>query len=346
MSEAHTLLYQFYLIVQWIFLSSTIILFNKHLLSSRHFHFPLTLVMMHMAFVSACAHLYRYLGWTEAPNISWRDVGTRFVPIAALFAASLGFGNAAYLYISVAFVQMLKAATPVAVLLCSFALGLEQPNAQLGGYVVLIAIGVAIACYGQLQLDWTGVMLQIGAVLAEALRLCLVNIALTARGIKLPSVTFLSVVAPLCAAVLLPAWAYLEAAAVCRNRFAPIRHLGFLTLLANASVAFLLNLATMALIKNTSALTLNVSGVFKDIGLILFSVGISGAVVTNLQYGGYALAILGVSLYSAYKRAQAASPTPEPPASGPPRGIRSKNKRESNDDEEEEAEPLASPPKC
>jgi hypothetical protein len=58
---------------------------------------------------------------------------------------------------------------------------------------------------------------------------------------------------------------------VSHNYFAPLRHVGFLVLSANASAAFLLNLATMALIKHTSALTLNVSGVFKDIGLILWS---------------------------------------------------------------------------
>ena len=69
-----------------------------------------------------------------------------------------------------------------------------------------------------------------------------------------------------------------------RHNGAALRHVGFATLLANASVAFLLNLGTMALIKHTSALTLNVSGVFKDIGLILWSVAVSGAVVTHLQY--------------------------------------------------------------
>ena len=60
----------------------------------------------------------------------------------------------------------------------------------------------------------------------------------------------------------------------------------------------------MALIKHTSALTLNVSGVFKDILLIVWSVVVSGALVTPLQYCGYAIAIVGVSAYSRYKRNQ------------------------------------------
>ena len=67
-----------YLILQWVFFSSSIILFNKWLMTTGKFHFPLTLVIMHMVFVTACAQLWRRMGWTEAPSISWSDVGTRF----------------------------------------------------------------------------------------------------------------------------------------------------------------------------------------------------------------------------------------------------------------------------
>ena len=56
---------------------------------------------------------------------------------------------------------------------------------------------------------------------------------------------------------------------------------GFLTLASNSSVAFLLNLATLALIKHTSALTLNVAGVVKDLLLILWSVVRAGALVST-----------------------------------------------------------------
>lgn len=38
--------------------------------------------------------------------------------------------------------------------------------------------------------------------------------------------------------------------------------------------------------------------------LIGWSVVVSGAVVTSLQYFGYLVALVGVTMYSAYKRAQ------------------------------------------
>ena len=73
-------------------------------------------------------------------------------------------------------------------------------------------------------------------------------------------------VAPACALCLLPPWLWWEGRPLLHHRMAPLHHVGAPLLLLNASVVVLLNLSTMALIKHTSALTLNVSGVFKDIG--------------------------------------------------------------------------------
>lgn len=126
---------------------------------------------------------------------------------------------------------------------------------------------------------------------------------------KLSPLAFLYYVAPLCAVVLALPVALLELPKLSAHQFHAVRRVGVLTLLLNASVAFALNLATMALIKNTSALTLNVSGVFKDLLLILWSVVVSGAIVTPTQYFGYAIAVAGVSAYSHYKRTQASQPT-------------------------------------
>ena len=97
-----------YLIAQWIALSSSIILFNRSILTTT-FPLPCTLVLMHMSFAAACAAVWKWLGWIEVPHVTARMYLLRFVPIGMCFAASLTFGNAAYLFISVAFVQMLKA---------------------------------------------------------------------------------------------------------------------------------------------------------------------------------------------------------------------------------------------
>ena len=306
MVRTSALALQAYLILQWVSLSSLIILFNKYLLSDAGFHFPLTLVIMHMCFITFATQVWALLGWAEVPAVSREDLLTRLLPIALFFALSLGLGNAAYLYISVAFVQMLKATTPVAVLLTSFAFGLEQPSPRLALYIVLISSGIGTACAANVELNTLGLLVQLGAVVTEAVRLALVQLTLSGR-YKFSPIGFLYYAAPLCAAVLALPWLFFEGEAVTRHRGAAFRRVGAAMLLANASVAFLLNLSTMALIKNTSALTLNVSGVFKDLFLIGWSVVVSSAVVSATQWTGYGVAMVGVLGYSHYKRAKQAA---------------------------------------
>ena len=257
-----------YLLVQWIFVSSLLILYNKYLLS-HGFRHPLTLTLLHMIFGSLASATWKALGLETVPKVSFRDWLSNFLPVGMAFAASLSFGNEAYVYISVAYIQMLKASTPVAVLLLSFLFRLEQPTVRLAVFVVLISSGVTIACMAQIEKSILGTTLQLVAVLCEGVRLCLVNMLLTSsRGLKLSSIANLYYIAPACMLSLLGPWALLEAESVLANSAEALRREGFLVLLSNSCVAFALNLATLALIKRTSALTLNVAGVVKDLLLI------------------------------------------------------------------------------
>jgi hypothetical protein len=99
---------------------------------------------------------------------------------------------------------------------------------------------------------------------------------------------------------------------------AKIYDLGLFTLLANASVAFMLNLAVVFLVSNwlkhwhwttsihadtihqigkTSALVLTLSGVLKDILLVIASMVIFGDPVSGLQAFGYSIALAGLVYY-------------------------------------------------
>lgn len=140
-----------YLIAQWIFFSSAIILYNKYILSSLGFAFPLTLVLMHMTFVTLCANVWKRLGLATVPSISWRDIGLRFVPIAMCFGGSLAFSNLAYLYLSVAFIQIMKASSPLWVMVVSFIFGVEQPSWMLALWIAIIFGGVLTASVAQVN---------------------------------------------------------------------------------------------------------------------------------------------------------------------------------------------------
>lgn len=52
------------------------------------------------------------------------------VPIALCFALTLPLGNLAYVFLSVSFIQMLKAFTPAIVMVVAFLFGVETPDSK------------------------------------------------------------------------------------------------------------------------------------------------------------------------------------------------------------------------
>ena len=81
----------------WISLSAGVILYNKYILTSFGFPFPVTQTMMHMAFCSVLAFvIVRVLKLVKGVNMT-RDVYVqKIVPVGFLFAIVLWLGNSAY----------------------------------------------------------------------------------------------------------------------------------------------------------------------------------------------------------------------------------------------------------
>jgi drug/metabolite transporter (DMT)-like permease len=211
-----------YFVVQWVFLSSSLILYNKQLISGSFRH-PVTLVLFHMLFGACAAATWRGLGWENVPAVGLRSWVSGFLPVGVCFAASLALSNMAYIYISVAYIQMIKALTPVIVLLISFAIGIEAPTLRLTFYIVLISLGVTISCASQIDASIAGTVMQLAAIFFEALRLCLINILLAQKGLKLSAIANLFYIAPTCFLCLLGPWAMLEAPHVLTDHAAAIR---------------------------------------------------------------------------------------------------------------------------
>lgn len=282
----------------WIFLSFTVIVFNKYILDRKMFNwpYPISLTMIHMAFCSSLAFLLIRVFKVVEPVSMSRDLYLRsVVPIGALYSLSLWFSNSAYIYLSVSFIQMLKALMPVAVYSLGVLFKKDAFKSDTMANMVSISIGVAIAAYGEARFDAWGVMLQLGAVVFEATRLVMIQILLTSKGITLNPITSLYYVAPCCLAFLSVPWFIVEFPLL---RETSSFHFDFLIFGTNSLCAFALNLAVFLLVGKTSALTMNVAGVVKDWLLIAFSWSVIKDTVTPINLAGYGIAFLGVGYYN------------------------------------------------
>ncbi|CAM8978708.1 unnamed protein product [Rhodiola kirilowii] len=189
----------------WIFLSFTVIVYNKYILDPKMFNwpFPISLTMIHMAFCSTLAFLLvRVFKFVEPVSMSSDLYFKSVVPIGLLYSFSLWFSNSAYIYLSVSFIQMLKALIACRRLLPSAFL-FNKGRFQIQHYANMLAIssGVGIAAYGEAKFNTWGVILQLGAVAFEATRLVMIQILLTSKGISLNPITSLYYVAPCCLGV-------------------------------------------------------------------------------------------------------------------------------------------------
>ncbi|WIA22729.1 hypothetical protein OEZ86_009689 [Tetradesmus obliquus] len=265
----------------WIFLSAFVIMLNKYILDPKlgGFPFPLTLTAAHMLFCAVVSWLLVKVKLIDAPAMPSEVYFRCVLPIGALFAVVLWTGNAAYLYLSVSFVQMMKAMMPLLVYTVGTAFGTEKWCVRTGINLAVVVAGVAIASYGEVVFVLVGAAFQAVSMLSEATRLTLVQLLLQGRGIKLNPITTLYHVAPVCLMFLVLPFAWLEAERLMSQEW----KVGPGLLLLSAAAAFALNCSIFLLIGKTSALTLNIAGVAKDVMLIYLSMTLYGSVVTELQ---------------------------------------------------------------
>jgi drug/metabolite transporter (DMT)-like permease len=281
----------------WIVLSSSVIIYNNYVLNDLKFKYPVFLVTWHLTFAAIGTRILQRTtslvdGAKDVPMS--KDMFMRSIlPIGVLFSASLILSNTAYLYLSVAYIQMLKAFVPVAILLISWTFRIQEPNRKLGLIVLMISLGVAITSHGERHFNMIGFIIQAAAVVFEASRLVMIQVLL--HGLKMDPIVSLHYYAPVCAMINLLVIPFTEGfapfLAIMEGQISPF------VLISNAMVAFLLNVAAVFLVGVGSGLVLTLAGVFKDILLITGSVLIFGTPITPVQVFGYSIALGGLVVF-------------------------------------------------
>ncbi|KAF7888697.1 uncharacterized protein EAF02_003238 [Botrytis sinoallii] len=276
-------------VMTWIFFSSSVILFNKWILSTVGFHFPIFLTSWHLGFATLMTQILarttKLLDGRKTVKMTGRVYLRAIVPIGIFFSLSLICGNLTYLYLSVSFISNAQ------VLLTSWALGVAEPNMKTLFNVSFIVIGVVIASIGEIDFVVIGVLFQIGGIIFEAIRIVMVQRLLSSAEFKMDPLVSLYYFAPVCAIMNFCVALFWEIPTMTMGDF---YNVGFWTLLANAMCAFMLNVSVVFLIGKTSVLIFTLCGVLKDILLVCLSVIIWGTFITPLQCFGYTIALGGM----------------------------------------------------
>ena len=130
-----------------------------------------------------------------------RSTCLRMFPIAVCCAVSFVLSNAAYIYVSVALLQILKEINVVLVYTLSLVVGLAVFNWRMALILFIIAAFTAGAAQGDVSFVWIGVGLQMISQLFEVGKIVLMNYYLSnsagaAAAKKLDPLTLLLVITP------------------------------------------------------------------------------------------------------------------------------------------------------
>jgi hypothetical protein len=134
---------------------------------------------------------------------------------------------------------------PVAVLLTSWALRVEEVNFMKLFNVSFIVLGVVIASFGEIDFVLIGFLYQLAGILFEAVRINLVQTLLNGAEYKMDPLVSLYYFAPVCAVMNTVVALFLEVPHVSMEAFYAV---GWWTFLANAACAFMLNVAVVFLV--------------------------------------------------------------------------------------------------
>jgi hypothetical protein len=217
------------------------IIFNKLVLSTWHFNYPFFLTAWHTFVATVSTQIVfatfpAMLPGVQEGKVSRRVYFETLLPASVFFVAGVVLGNSAYAYITVGYIQMIKAITPVPLFLLYVARGREHPSWIQLLIVLSISLGVMIASVGELQFTWIGFFIQFGAVCCDCMRLLTTDAFF--KDSKIDSLSVLYYTAPTSCVLVTVGWYLFES----KQMHWEVFNAQFIAILvANGLLAFSLN---------------------------------------------------------------------------------------------------------
>lgn len=280
----------------------SLILTNNYILNDLEFRFPMAVASLGLMTTSIFVHVL--VSGLKLAKIEHEQMVDRnfylfnIVPVGIALASTLACGNAVYMHLNVAFIQMLKAFTPVIVMIGLVVSGTDIPRKEKALAVLGIAITTAANCAGAVEYTIYGLFLMFAAESFEAVRLVLTQKLL--KNLKFSVVEGQYWLAPascvtLVTFSLLTEWGSSESRAKMSLVY---ENPG--VFMASGLLGLMVNFSSFLVVKTTSSVTLKVLGTVRNAALIIFQVIFASEVITFFQFVAYAFTIVCFGFYSYY----------------------------------------------
>jgi hypothetical protein len=290
----------------WFLLSGALTIFNKWVFVDAGLNFPYVacLTWMHMISASVLTRVLRVVKPDFFPAVDQHGpfgnakLMKIVLPVAVMQSLTLVLGNTAYLYLSVSYIQMIKAAMPAMVFVISCFLQIEEFSFKEIVFLMLIGTGVAGCSHGEMLFNWTGMAFQMSSFLCEAFRLILLKIMLSSGSMSaLDPLSGLYYLAPLNVLALTIPMLY-EVQNITFDQILGSKYV----FLANCLMAFALNVAGVCFMSMASAVQFCVVGLLKDFSLIIGASFVFGNLLTREELLGSIVVLASAGAFQQYQK--------------------------------------------
>jgi len=294
--------------------SPTAILVNKLLMKDLGFGYPIVVSGLGQLTTMICATaIVKVRGdSTEAG----KRVGLKsLMLLGGASALALVLGQYPYLYLTVAFIQMLKAFSPAYMVIFLLCLGVETPSRKVVMCVLGLSVCTAVASAGEVNFNIIGVLFMAAASCSDALRLVIAQKLL--KNEKMAPMETLYYTSPVCLLWMVPAALITEVPRIVSHNSLALVPKHPMMFVASGFSGFFVNMTSFLLVKRTSSMTLKALTMARNGGLVLFSALLMGETITGLESFGYTGLLVCFTLYTIAKAQEAAQPKPDIGKEGP-----------------------------
>jgi len=244
-----------------------------------------------------------FFGAPRIRAMTWREWAATSVPCGTVTSADVGLSNLSLVRISITFYTMVKASTPIFVLIWAYFLGIEKITLALVLVVVVIAAGEFLTVAGEGgDLDVVGLVLCLTASVLSGARWTLVQLKL--RTLEPPLKTTIATMRLLSPSMFASLFVISLAIEQPWKRLAGEDSLEMVTVLGlgllGAFFAISMVLCEFWLIMQSNAIVLMIGGVLKEMVTIMVGVRYFDDKLNIINVSGCVVVFLGVVLYKVF----------------------------------------------
>jgi len=225
-------------------------------------------------------------------------------------AVTMCLGNSTYLFLSMAFIEILKGFAPVVTMMVQALFGEGLPRAKPAVAVLLICVGTAIASVGEMHMSLVGMLIMFGSIYFEAVRLILTQRLLGDK--RLHVVEGLYYIAPCSCFFVLLAALFIDVPRLDMPRFwLQLQRDPWTTgtlILAACLLGFAVNTSSFLVIQRTNVIMLKLLSISRNALVVLSGIVFFSEEVTRVQIVGYSITVVFFAVYNYLQISGAAGP--------------------------------------